>query len=193
MRFLDDMERGRSSGNGYEDAMQRAWRRLLDENWAEEQRWGSTASFVDDYVPHIWERPDQWRAFSQQMAQQVGPTWFQKGRSFDFISEGLAHGLKLKYTNPADLIVHRLLSGVDMRQRMQLLHMLKPMGLAWDDFTRGGQQLVRHGWQSINAPDRKQWMIHHDVQLLWKNAVEARGLWAAENYAGNAFRGWMAV
>jgi hypothetical protein len=125
-------------------------------------------------------------------AQQLGPAWFQKGRSFDYISEGLAAGLKLKYTNPADLIVHRLLSGVDMRQRMQLLYMLKPMGLAWEG-QQGGQQLMRRGWQPINAPDRKQWMVHPDVALLWKNAVEAQGLWSAENYAGNAFRGWMAL
>jgi hypothetical protein len=191
-RFLDQMERGIRTGNGYEDAMMRTWRRLLDENWAEEQRWGSTASFVDDYVPHVWEPPDRWRAFSERKAQQLGPTWFQKGRSFDFISEGLAAGLKLRHTNPADLIVHRLLSGVDMRQRMQLLYMLKPMGLAWEG-VQGGQQLMRRGWQPINAPDRKQWMVHPDVQLLWKNAVEAQGLWAAENYAGNAFRGWMAL
>jgi hypothetical protein len=52
----------------------------------------------------------------------VGPTWFQKKRSVDYITDGLAAGLKLKYTNPVDIVVHRLLSGVDMRQRMQLLY-----------------------------------------------------------------------
>jgi hypothetical protein len=55
------------------------------------------------------------------------------------------------------------------------------------------ERLMRRGWQPINAPDRKQWMLHPDVQLLWKNAVEARGLWSAENYAGSVFRGWKAL
>jgi len=189
-RFLDDMEHGRPTGNPYEDAMMHTWRRLLDENHADERRWGSKAAFVQDYVPHVWEKPDQWRAFAERMAAQMGPTWFQKARTFDYISEGLAHGLKLRYTNPADLIVHRLLSGVDMRQRMQLLYDLKPMGLAWEG-VQGGQQLMRRGWQPINAPDRKQWMIHPDAQKLWKNAVEAQGLWGAEGNMGNIFRGWM--
>jgi hypothetical protein len=31
------------------------------------------------------------------------------------------------------------------------------------------------------------------VQLLWKNGVEAKGLWQAEHLGGSMFRGWMAL
>ena len=195
IRFLDDVETA-SFGNVPPDktqaGMARRYRRMLDQNREEEKRYGSQAAYVEDYMPHIWEKPEEWSAFSETRSAQVGPTWFQKKRSIDYITDGLAAGLKLKYTNPVDLIVHRLLSGVDMRQRMDLLYKLKEMGLAWEG-TQGGDQLVKRGWRAINAPDRKQWVIAPDVQLLWKNGVEAKGLWQAEHLGGSTFRGWMAI
>ncbi len=194
IRFLDDVETaafGAVPPDPRQAAMAKRYRAMLDANWAEEKRWGSQAAFVQDYFPHIWERPDDWRAFAEAKSAQMGPTWFQKKRTIDYITDGLAAGLKLKYTNPVDIIVHRLLSGVDMRQRMQLLYALKDEGLTWNT-TQGQSQLIDRGWRMIVAPDRKQWVIHPDVQLLWKNAVEAKGLWQDEHVGGSMFRGWMA-
>ena len=192
IRFLDDMETGNPPADPTQRGMARRYRAMLDKNWELEKQYGSQAAFVEDYLPHIWEKPEEFQAFAQTRSAQVGPTWFQKKRTFDYIKEGLAAGLKLKYTNPVDIVVHRLLSGVDMRQRMDLLYRLKEMGLAWEG-KQGGDQLVRRGWRAINAPDRKQWVLAPDVQLLWKNAVEAKGLWQDEHAGGSIFRGWMTI
>jgi hypothetical protein len=195
IHFLDDLETaafGRVPADPREAAMAKRYRAMLDENWRLEKQYGSQAAFVEDYFPHIWERPDDWRAFAEARSAQVGPTWFQKKRTIDYITDGLAAGLKLKYTNPVDIVVHRLSSGVDMRQRMELLHQLKDQGLSWEG-VQGGDMLVRRGWRLINAPDRKQWVIAPDAQPLWKNAVDAKGLWQAEHLGGSIFRGWMAL
>jgi len=195
IRFIDDVETavfGRVPADPVQAAMARRYRAMLDANWALEKRYGSQAAFVEDYFPHIWERPADWRAFAEAKSAQMGPTWFQKKRTIDYITDGLAAGLKLKYTNPVDIIVHRLMSGVDMRQRMELLYQLKNEGLAWEG-AHGGAPLIDRGWRPINAPDRKQWVIHPDVQPLWKNAVEAKGLWQDEGLGGSIFRGWMSL
>ena len=195
IRFLDDVETaafGSVPPDPVQARMAKRYRAMLDENWRLEKLYGSKAAFVEDYFPHIWERPADWRAFAEARSAQMGPTWFQKKRTIDYITDGLAAGLKLRYTNPVDIIVHRLLSGVDMRQRMELLYQWKDQGLAWEG-VQGGAQLVKRGWRAINAPDRKQWVIHPDAQLLWKNGVEAKGLWQAEHIGGSIFRGWMAL
>jgi hypothetical protein len=48
------------------------YRAMLDANWVEEKKYGSQAAFVEDYFPHIWEKPDEWRKFSQTRSAQVG-------------------------------------------------------------------------------------------------------------------------
>jgi hypothetical protein len=108
------------------------------------------------------------------------------------IDEGIAHGLKLKSSNPEDLVTMRLLSGVDMRQRMGLLTDLRDdYGLAVK--AKGASaDLVRVGWREINAPDRERWLLSPDVLPLWDNGVQAKGLWSNEGFAGNLFRRWMA-
>lgn len=188
--FLHNMETRQPQANAEEDAMAADWRALLDNNWSDEQGWGSMASFVNDYVPHIWEKPESWRAFAESMTKQLGPTWFQKKRTLDLIQDGLNAGLKLKYTNPAEIMTHRLLSGADMRMRMELLYQYKSMGLAWEG-AQGGAHLVKRGWLAINAPDRKQWVIAPDIKPIWKNAVEAHGMWRKDGLQGGIFRGWM--
>lgn len=195
IRFLDDVETagfGNVPPNPREAEMARRYKKMLDENFQEEKKFGSKATYREDYFPHIWENEDDYQAYAQSRTAQLGPTWFQKERTIDYITDGLMHGLKLKYTNPIDILNHRLMSGVDMRQRMELLQELKKMGLAWEG-KQGGEQLVRRGWRAVNAPDRQQWVIAPDVQALWNNAVEARSMWEKAGLGGGAFRSWMAV
>jgi N12 class adenine-specific DNA methylase len=198
IRFLDDVETavfGSIPSDPVQARMAKRYRRMLDANWLLEKQYGSQASFVEDYFPHLWKSPDDWRAFAEARSAQVGPTWFQKKRTIDYITDGLAAGLELRYTNPVDIIVHRLLSGVDMRQRMELLYRMRDEGLAWDTSaaSQGGAHLAARGWRLITAPDRRMWMLHPDIQPLWKNAVEAKGLWQDEHLGGSLFRGWMSL
>ena len=66
------------------------------------------------------------------------------------------------------------------------------LGYEVDDLGNIGREpLVGAGWQTLNAPNGKQWMIHPDVVPLWENAVNAKGLWAREDTLGSTFRAWM--
>jgi hypothetical protein len=200
LAWLQAAETGAPIADPHEAQMAARYRRMLDTNWRAEKALGSTAGFVAEYIPHVWkDRPRgqmTWAAYAERKRQQIGPTWFQKERTFDTIEEGMAAGFELKYTNPIDLIMHRLLSGVDMRQRMELLNRLQTMDLAVPGYDR---DLANQGWQAIGAPgqivpqDSKTWMLAPDVQMLWHNAVTAKTLWQSEAPGGGIYRGWMAV
>jgi hypothetical protein len=182
---------------------------MLDQAQRDEAVYGSKAAYVEDYFPHIWEDAAKAREVFKALsaAQNLGPKWFQKERVFDLIEEGIKAGLKLKTTNPEELVSLRLMAGADMRMRMELLQELEKMGLArrvkelnvrLDIGANGGPQLdegsgfAREGWAAINAPNMEQWLISPDIQPIWENAVESKGLWADEGIAGSAFKKWMA-
>jgi strawberry notch-like protein/NTP hydrolase family protein/inorganic pyrophosphatase-like protein/ADP-ribosyltransferase-like protein len=175
-----------------ERAMVQFYKAMFDRNFAEEKRMGSKAGYFDDYFPHIWKREDGARRFMEKQTAQVGPTWFQKKRYYDTIQEGMAAGLELRSTNPIDLVSHRLLSGVDMRMRMQLLYDLQTTGQAFK--VKGAPPVQARGsatWMKVNAPDREQWVLSPDVQQLWNNAVAPKGFWGLDGWRGGLFRAWM--
>jgi len=188
-------------------------RRMLDEAFKEEATYGSQAQYLEEYFPHLWKDPAKVREFFKTQSTVLGPRWFQKARSFDLIDQGIAAGFELKSTNPEELVTLRLMAGVDMRQRVELLQELEQMGMARRtqpadiDAERTGlganggppltdleaAQLPNAGWRSITAPNGEKWLIAPDVQPLWQNAVEAKGLWANESGLGSTFRAWMAI
>lgn len=191
--YLDDIEHGR-----LKDMPANMEQRALDHRarlaWAyeKEAEKGSKAGWLEDYFPHIWENPDKARAFIQSRIEQFGATYFQKERHFDYIREGLDAGLRLKSTNPEDLIVMRELASADMIERVNLLERLERQGQAVRVAEQDIKELTRNGWQVINGPDRAQWAIAPDVQPLWQNVINSVGLWGNEGMPGSAFRGWMA-
>lgn len=191
LEYLDRVERGAEQPADMQAAAERH-KQILAEAYQMERESGSKAGYVTDYFPHIWLDPQMARDFVATRTAQIGPKWFQKERTFDFIKEGLEQGLRLKSTNPEDLVTMRLMASADMRERMGLLGGLEEMGLATRAEGAPGD-LARAGWTPVNAPDMKQWLIAPDIQPLWKNAVEAKGLWANEGAVGSVFRGWMAV
>src|SRR5215472_1918301 len=216
VRYMDDFEAGRFKievetkpdvfervvGRGEEAWQQIAQRHsdLLEEAYKMEEEAGSPASYIQDYFPHIFEDPIRARAWVDARASQLGPNWFRKHRAFETIREAQEAGLRLKTTNPEDLVTMRLMASADMIERMDLLNQLHKMGSAEDDIyglatpAKGlNFPLENHGWIPINAPNGTQWMIHPDIQPLWKNAVEAKGLWANEGAIGSTFRGWMSL
>ena len=192
--FMNAVERGQTAGlPKWQQDQATVFRNMLDAAHAMEQAWGSTANYVEDYLPHLWDKPDEVKAYFQQFIKSLGPTWFQKQRSFNFINQGLAAGFHLRETNPAQLVLQRLYASADMIERMKLLNDLQDTygvaKLAKDD----DENLVAKGWTEINAPDRQRWLLAPDIQPLWMNAIEAKGLWGREGIIGSAFRGWMAI
>lgn len=196
LAYLDAVEVGDISGlPDWQKKEAIRHRQMLNKAFQEEKDAGSKAEFVQEYMPHIWENPAKAREFFDSMLaampENLGPKWFQNARYYDLIKQGLDNGLKLKVTNPEELVSLRLLAGADMRQRMYLLNSLdKDYGLATK--AKGRQDLVKQGWRQINAPDKTQWLLAPDAQPLWQNSVNAKGLWANESPAGTFFRGWMA-
>ena len=100
MQFLFTWERGGRPADAEQAAMMRRWKAIIDENYQLERAMGSKAGFVRDYLAHIWKKPADFNAWTDAKfgTDQVGPTWFQKGRTFQFIEDGLAAGLELRYT-----------------------------------------------------------------------------------------------
>lgn len=161
--------------------------------WETDRAAGATKmGYVQDYLPREWENPNAAQAFFNSRIQQLGPTNFLKGRTLSFLQEGLDAGLKLKTTNPVDLMTNRLLSSVDMRAKVKLLDQLADMGAA-ARVEHEGQRInyAKAGWQAIKDPTGNEYAIHPDVQPIWKNAVDAKGLWSRDDAIGNAFRKWM--
>lgn len=196
--FMDAHERGMRFADPWYQDRSNAYRDTLQEAHDLESMYGSKAGFVEDYLPHIYEDPAKATQVFQNKTTVLGPQWFQRARYYDLIQEGLKSGLKLATTNPEELVTRRLLSGVDMRQRVMLLDNLEGMGLAYH-----ADQAPAHvvnpswrnpnPWQEIIAPNREKWVIAPDVQAEWENAVKSQGLWSNPGAAGNAFRGWMTL
>lgn len=195
--FMHDIETGvKHFGDPWLQDRADTYRRLLNQAHTDEAVYGSKAGYIDDYFPHIWKDPGKAKAVfdNLQLPQSLGPKWFQKARTYDLIEQGQKSGLELKTSNPEELVTMRLLSGADMRNRMELLNNLRAMGLAEPSAGLPAQSWRNQNpWTEIIAPNRESWRISPDVQPLWENAVNAQGLWSAPGAAGTAFRGWMGL
>lgn len=177
------------------------YRKQLDLSYKLEKEMGSRASYVENYFPHIWKDPARARQIfnPEQLIKSMGPNWFQKSRTYDLIEHGKANGLELKHNNIQDVVNSRLMSGADMVNKMEMLHELQKLGAATPMETAPPQ--VRnpglvgspHVWEPVTAPNGQRWMIAPEMTALWKNGVEAKGLWSNETGVGDAFRGWMKV
>jgi hypothetical protein len=207
IEFMTAMEQGRRMDPALEARAPwtreayRDYRSQLDKDYLLEKQMGSRAYFLDNYFPHLWKDMEKARNVFQpeRLLQSMGPTWFQKSRTYDLVQHGLDNGLELRSNNPQDLVTMRRLSSVDMVNKMELLHGLQKQGVAVP-MKQAPPQVLNpkisgspYPWEKVSAPNGEQWMIAPDVTALWKNAVEAKGLWANETGVGDAFRTWMKV
>lgn len=175
------------------------YRHQLDLSYRLEKDMGSRAAYLEDYFPHIWKDPAQARQVFDpvNLSQSMGPTWFQKARTYDLIEMGKQQGLELKHDNIQDIVNSRLMSGADMINKMEMLHDLQALGVATPAEKAPAHVLnpkitgSPFRWAEATAPSGEKWLLAPDVQSLWKNGVEAKGLWANEGVAGDAFRSWM--
>lgn len=205
--YLRRMERGEPMGDPEVQAKANRHKAMFDKAAELEAQFGSRKGYVDNYFVHLFKKPEEAKAFMNVRIGQLGKPWFEKARIFDYIDEAMKAGLKLKSNNIEDLVTERLLASADMVERVSLLRNLKEMGLTIEakvadaDFNRArlfdraavdSLDFDKHGWQTIRAPNGEEWKLAPDVLALWKNAVEARGLYANEGKIGSTFRGWMA-
>jgi len=204
-RFLFSVETGTAlpadvlGRHPWMDNAARDYRAQLDLSYRLEKDLGSRADYLENYFPHIWKDPDRaHQVFTpENLAQSMGPTWFQKARTYDLIEMGKQNGLELKHNNIQDIVNSRLMSGADMINKMEMLHDLQRLGVA-TPAERAPAHVSNPSligspfrWDQVTAPSGEKWLLAPDVQALWKNGVEAKGLWANEGTVGDAFRSWM--
>ena len=189
VRFMTNFEANKPQMKPWmEDTADRV-HSMFDNAYLSELRWGSPAYYQENYFPHLFER-GEYNRFNDFMTQQYGPRWFEKHRDFDSILEAMKAGFKLKSTNPMEAVVTRLNASAHMQLLMNLLHELREDGLAYPVSERPNA-LDTQQWQTIGAPNRTNWILAPDVQSLWKNGVDSKGLWQAEGPVGSIFQGWM--
>lgn len=171
----------------------------LDVSYQLEKDMGSRAAYIEGYLPHMYKDPAQARQVfdPSRLISTMGPTWFQKARTYDLLEMGLQHGLELRHNNIQDMINSRLMSGADMVNKMEMLHDLQGIGVA-TPFDKAPAHVINptmvgspFRWQEVSAPNGEKWLIAPDAVPLWKNGVESKGLWANEGAVGDAFRSWM--
>lgn len=177
------------------------YRKALQDTFILEKDVGSKANYLENYFGQIWKRPDWARNVFQpeRLLQSMGANWFQKARTFDLIEMGKQAGLELVSNNPQELINMRLKAGADMINKMEMLHELQKIGAAVPaesapaqvrDTTKIGGAFQ---WEPVKSPTGESWLVAPEVTPLWKNGVEAKGLWQNETGLGSGFRGWMKV
>jgi len=181
------------------DQMRSDIRKWLDNNYEYEKKFGSKASYFSDYFPHAWKDEDRAKNIfsTDNMIKTMGPEWFQKSRTYDAIQLGLANGLEPRFNNLMDFVNHRLMSGDDMANKVKLLQDMQELGVA-TPVEKAAPYLTRpslvggtHAWQEVKAPNSEKWLIAPDAADIWKNGVEAKGLWSRTDAIGDGFRGWM--
>lgn len=172
------------------------YRAMLDQAYLMEKSVGSRADFVKNYVPHVFKDAAGAQTYINNRIKQLGPTWFQKERSFELIADAVKNGFELKHDNTADLLTHRMAASFDMVEMQNLLTGMHAIGGAYPTRIASADRALNQrtkDWSLRMAPNGEEWRISPDVEPTVINGIEAKGLWGAENTLGSAFRGWMKV
>ena len=106
---------------------------MTDATWAAEHEATGTdpnENYKDNYFSHLFEDPDKARQFIEAKIKKYGKDWFRKKRFFELAEEAEAAGLKLRTTNPEEMLMHRLMAGQTMIQTENMLRSFEDAGLA---------------------------------------------------------------
>lgn len=148
--FINRMERGVRQADPRNQLLADTLRRMLDAKRDEVQRLGTGAltNFVENYFPHIWDRPGQAaRIFGRRPLE--GNKGFLKRRSIPTFEEGVKAGLAPVTDNPVDLALLKLHEMDRYVFARKILAEYKARGLA--QFVRFGEQ-PPSGYARIDDP-----------------------------------------
>ena len=188
--WIKDYETGKS--NHPYDAVHKAWMDATHK--AENAAMGKSPDdyYRDNYVAHIFEKPEAVQKWIDAQIKRYGNDWFQKKRTFDLVEQAEAAGFKLRTYNPAELDQMRMMAGSDMIQKQKLLERFAKEGLAAKKSDKPVPPEISNSYNAmtVRGPDSKEWLLHGDIAPLWHNAMEMRGLWGNQTVLGDAYRGW---
>lgn len=168
--------------------------------------------YLEGYFPYYFKNPNEVKGWAEERIRRYGRDWFTKEREFSFLQEAEAAGYKLISYNPETLLQYRVQASTNMIQTHLLLKNLERDNLAKQveaaaQGDNGGPDLFPEpeihqdtmpsdlGMNNfkIRGPDNKIWLLHGDLRPLWRNAMEQRGLWQNQTFAGDVYRSWQAV
>jgi hypothetical protein len=108
-------------------------------------------SFVEDYFPHFWEKPDEVRNFvanTLSKAPLEGGKSFMKKRFFETIVSGLKAGYKLATTNPEEIVRLAEANAWKFKTAKDILGDMDKKGLVHLAPMGKGPE----GWQTVKDP-----------------------------------------
>ena len=149
--FIDDVENGRPQATPALDAIAATLRTILDQRRAAVQALGKgkLSSFIENYFPHIWEKPAAAREAFMNYAKRPleGSKSFLKKRSIETIADGLALGLKPLSDNPVELVLLKVREMDKYLMAHHILADLKQKGiLKFVD----ARDFAPYGWKKID-------------------------------------------
>lgn len=124
------------------------YRGRLDKAYSWAAKYDDNLHFVENYFPHIWEKPQDAEKFFSGYVSKLGKQQFQKMRTFDLIDEGMKAGLKLKTTNPEQLVFWRESAGLQHKMAKEFFQDMKDSNML-KAFSKG--QMPK-GWAEIKSP-----------------------------------------
>ena len=189
-QWIKDYETGK--GKDPYDAVHKAWMDATHKAENAEMGRDPEEYYRDNYVAHLFDKPDEFNEWMENQIKKYGQDWFTKKRSFDLVEEAEKAGFKLQTYNPAELDQMRMMAGSDMIQKMRLIKNLAKNGLAGLRTDKDLPPSLKdsNNVMAIKGPDGKQWLLHGDIAPLWHNAMEMRGLWGNKTIVGDAYRAW---
>jgi hypothetical protein len=179
----------------------REYRKRLDDAHAMSTDAGANVTYLQNYWPGIWKNPKKASAWlAGKLKRNPG---FVKKKHHQTIQEGLDAGLKLKSTNPEELVLMREISGIQHRLTLDFLADMKSQGLM--KFVRTGQP-IPDGWSRLKRDALKvffpktgprggvsltlggDWVMPKEAARLVDNFLSP-SLWSRQDFWGRAFRG----
>lgn len=150
--FIDRMENGLPQRTDQDDKLAEMLRQGLDEARDKVQGLGTGKldSFIENYFPHIWDRPSQAATVIQKIMGKrplEGPASFLKKRTIPTTMEGIDAGLRPVTYNPVDLALLKIREMNRYVMAHEIVADLKERGLA--KFVKFAKP-APDGWKPLN-------------------------------------------
>ena len=122
------------------------FRKIDDEIFNLAKKTGMDINYLKNHIAHIWKEPlGEVVARYQTLGKKYG---FAMERAIPSYEEGLKLGLKLKYTNPAQILAEQYRKLENVKANLEFLEKLKNKGL----IVAASPEAQGAGFKFINAP-----------------------------------------
>lgn len=157
-------------------------------------------AYIENYFPHIWESAEKAKKFFSNYEKKIGRPGFMKRRVIDFIKDGLKFGLKLKSSNPEELVLMREFATSKYKMQKDFLNEMKEEGLlkfqkgigrppeGWAELDKQALRVYFKGDEGMVQAGT--WIMPQDAANIVNNYL-APSLWTKGGLTGAIFRGFM--